>query len=73
MLLSVSLPQLLTLTTNQALFQSKQFNEALEKYTEAIQLAVRYPAISSITHTDIHVLSRSQILLSSMQIAPSRI
>ena len=28
---------------NQALFQAKQFNEALEKYTEAIQLAVSHP------------------------------
>jgi hypothetical protein len=29
--------------TNQALFQAKQFSEALEKYTEAIQLAVSFP------------------------------
>ena len=43
MLLNVSLLWLLTLTTNQALFQAKQFNEALEKYTEAIQLAVSNP------------------------------
>jgi len=35
-------PLSLSLTTNQALFQAKQFNEALEKYTEAIQLAVSY-------------------------------